>query len=208
MDIFKVQLRVVRAIELALLEEPRPSRSLHGAASWLACGLHLEEAITSLHMDRKDIREQASELKKLAMACRADRISSEQSGFIMDAMIYFKLHLEAGSNTSTSESIQPTVFLDANSEQDYASDDGADILGCYQELHKEDLAVQTVAFSQNAQEHHGTHLPWFWSIDILQDTESKSWMSEYFEQKNGIRYRWEAALLELLGCSVMQQGRG
>ncbi|KIO04876.1 hypothetical protein M404DRAFT_107717, partial [Pisolithus tinctorius Marx 270] len=41
---------------------------------------------------------------------------------------------------------------------------GADILGCYQELHKEDLAVQTVAFSQNAQEHRRTHLPWFWSI--------------------------------------------
>ncbi|KAI6141237.1 hypothetical protein BKA82DRAFT_169393, partial [Pisolithus tinctorius] len=38
---------------------------------------------------------------------------------------------------------------------------GADILGCYQELHKEDLAVQTVAFSQNAHEHCGTHLPWF-----------------------------------------------
>ncbi|KAI6138067.1 hypothetical protein BKA82DRAFT_3992165, partial [Pisolithus tinctorius] len=55
---------------------------------------------------------------------------------------------------------------------------GADILGCYQELHKEDLAVQTAAFSQNAQEHCGTHLPWFWSIDVPQDTESKSWMSE------------------------------
>ncbi|KAI6145861.1 hypothetical protein BKA82DRAFT_29681 [Pisolithus tinctorius] len=270
-----------------LLEEPRPSGSLHGAASWLARSLRLEEAITSLHMDRKDIGEQASELKKLAMACRADRISSEQLGFIMDAVIYLKLHLEAGSNTSASESIQLTVFLDANSEQDYASDDGwlddvgdetncclpsalgidacqarglqnlaemelklrtgqandvlhglrltladkaavfrgvvhtaksysmktrawdmirainvsvkkqamiynrcrdamvalgagADILGCYQELHKEDLAVQTAAFSQNAQEHCGTHLPWFWSIDIPRDTESKSWMSEFY----------------------------
>ncbi|KIO04875.1 hypothetical protein M404DRAFT_25955 [Pisolithus tinctorius Marx 270] len=127
MDIFEVQLRAaptVCAIELTLLEEPRPSRSLHGAASWLACGLRLEEAITSLHMDRKDVREWALELKKLAMAHRADRISSEQSGFIMDAAIYLKLHLEAGSNTSASESIQPTAFLDANSEQDYASDDG------------------------------------------------------------------------------------
>ncbi|KAI6143007.1 hypothetical protein BKA82DRAFT_4017766 [Pisolithus tinctorius] len=64
------------------------------------------------------------ELKKLAMARRADRISSEQSGFITDAAIYLKLHLEAGSNTSASESVQPTAFLDANSEQDYASDDG------------------------------------------------------------------------------------
>ncbi|KAI6149318.1 hypothetical protein BKA82DRAFT_4013941 [Pisolithus tinctorius] len=128
MDIFKVQLRVeaptVHAIELALLEEPRPSGSLHGAASWLACSLHLEEAITSLHMDRKDIREWALELKKLAMAHHADCIVSEQSGFIMDATIYLKLHLEAGSSTSASKSIQQTAFLDANSEQDYASDDG------------------------------------------------------------------------------------
>ncbi|KIN93877.1 hypothetical protein M404DRAFT_35627 [Pisolithus tinctorius Marx 270] len=127
MDIFEVQLRAaptVRAIELTLLEEPRPSGSLHGVASWLAHSLRLEEAITSLHMDRKDIGEWALELKKLAMARCADRISSEQSGFIMDAAIYLKLHLEAGSNTSASESIQPTAFLDANSEQDYASDDG------------------------------------------------------------------------------------
>ncbi|KIO04882.1 hypothetical protein M404DRAFT_92005, partial [Pisolithus tinctorius Marx 270] len=114
MDIFEVQLRAaptVHAIELTLLQEPRPSGSLHGAASWLARGLRLEEAITSLHMDRKDVGERASELKKLAMARRADRISSEQSGFIADAVIYLKLHLEVGSNTSASES-------------DYASDDG------------------------------------------------------------------------------------
>ncbi|KAI6146249.1 hypothetical protein BKA82DRAFT_29598 [Pisolithus tinctorius] len=128
MDIFEVQLRAeaptVHAIELTLLEEPRPSGSLHGVASWLVRGLCLEEAITSLHMDRKDVGEWASELKKLAMAHRADRISSEQSGFIMDATIYLKLHLEAGSNTSASESVQPTAFLDTNSEQDYASDDG------------------------------------------------------------------------------------
>ncbi|KIO11696.1 hypothetical protein M404DRAFT_20314 [Pisolithus tinctorius Marx 270] len=42
----------------------------------------------------------------------------------MDATIYLKLHLEVGSNTSTSKSVQLTAFLDANSEQDYALDDG------------------------------------------------------------------------------------
>ncbi|KAI6142469.1 hypothetical protein BKA82DRAFT_28373 [Pisolithus tinctorius] len=75
-------------------------------------------------MDRKDIGEQALELKKLAMACHADHIASEQSGFIMDATFYLKLHLEMGSNTSASKSTQLTAFLDANSEQDYALDDG------------------------------------------------------------------------------------
>ncbi|KAI6153270.1 hypothetical protein BKA82DRAFT_4011589 [Pisolithus tinctorius] len=252
MDIFEVQLRAVRAIELTLLEEPRPSGSLHGAASWLARGLRLEEAITSLHMDRKDVGERASELKKLAMARRADRISSEQSGFIADAAIYLKLHLEAGSNTSASESVQLTAFLDANSEQDYASDDGwLDDVGdelpasdgtlaglqdklplpsalgidaCrargLQNLAEMELKLRTgqandvlhglhltladkaavfrgvtVAFSQNAQEHRRTHLPWFWSIDVLQDTESKSWMSEFYRihwlQAKSVKDRWE-----------------
>ncbi|KAI6145838.1 hypothetical protein BKA82DRAFT_68298 [Pisolithus tinctorius] len=64
---------------------------------------------------------------------------------------------------------------------------GADILGHYQELHKEDLAVQTAAFSQNAQEHCGTHLPWFWSINVLWDTESKSCMSE----SKSVKDHWE-----------------
>ncbi|KIO05855.1 hypothetical protein M404DRAFT_101813, partial [Pisolithus tinctorius Marx 270] len=72
---------------------------------------------------------------------------------------------------------------------------GADILGCYQELHKEDLAVPTAAFSQNAQEHHGTHLPWFWSIDVPRDTESKSWMSEFYHihwlQAKSVKDHWE-----------------
>ncbi|KAI6138709.1 hypothetical protein BKA82DRAFT_4020772 [Pisolithus tinctorius] len=121
---FMKMIWIVHAIKLALLEEPRPSGSLHGVASWLAHGLCLEEAITSLHMDRKDIGEWALELKKLAMACHADCIASEQLGFTMDAAIYLKLHLEVGSNTSASESVQQTVFLDTNSEQDYASDDG------------------------------------------------------------------------------------
>ncbi|KIN97388.1 hypothetical protein M404DRAFT_160504 [Pisolithus tinctorius Marx 270] len=72
---------------------------------------------------------------------------------------------------------------------------GADILGHYQELHKEDLAVQTAAFTQNAQEHCRTHLPWFWSIDILWDTESKSWMSEFYRihwlQAKSVKDCWE-----------------
>ncbi|KIO00330.1 hypothetical protein M404DRAFT_68298, partial [Pisolithus tinctorius Marx 270] len=72
---------------------------------------------------------------------------------------------------------------------------GADILGHYQELHKEDLAVQTAAFSQNAQEHCGTHLPWFWSINVLWDTESKSCMSEFYHihwlQAKSVKDHWE-----------------
>ncbi|KAI6143968.1 hypothetical protein BKA82DRAFT_126048, partial [Pisolithus tinctorius] len=72
---------------------------------------------------------------------------------------------------------------------------GADILGHYQELHKEDLAMQTAAFSQNAQEHHGTHLPWLWSINVPWDTESKSWMSEFYHihwlQAKSVKDCWE-----------------
>ncbi|KAI6152502.1 hypothetical protein BKA82DRAFT_4012959 [Pisolithus tinctorius] len=39
---FMKMIRIVHAIELALLEEPRPSGSLHGAASWLACRIYLK----------------------------------------------------------------------------------------------------------------------------------------------------------------------
>ncbi|KIO12125.1 hypothetical protein M404DRAFT_41553, partial [Pisolithus tinctorius Marx 270] len=288
MDIFEVQLRV--GMVSTFLDKCKihtyheKHQHLHGVASWLARSLRLEEAITSLHMDRKDIGEWALELKKLAMACHADCISSEQSGFITDAVMYLKLHLEAGSNTSTSESdyasddgwldnvgdelptsdgtlaglqdklplpsalgintcrargLQNLAEMELKLRTGQANDvlhglhltladkaavfrgvvhtaksysmktqawdmictinvsvkkqamiynrcrdamvalgAGADILGRYQELHKEYLAVQTAAFSQNAQEHHRTHLPWFWSINVLQDTESKSWMSE------------------------------
>ncbi|KAI6153826.1 hypothetical protein BKA82DRAFT_4011938 [Pisolithus tinctorius] len=51
-------------------------------------------------------------------------------------------------------------------------------LSRFQEMQKSHLTVSTAAISQNAHDHQGSQLPWFWSIDMPRDTESNTWMSE------------------------------
>ncbi|KIN93854.1 hypothetical protein M404DRAFT_35666 [Pisolithus tinctorius Marx 270] len=51
-------------------------------------------------------------------------------------------------------------------------------LSRFQEMQKSHLTVSTAAISQNAHDHRGSQLPWFWSIDMPRDTESNTWMSE------------------------------
>ncbi|KAI6038699.1 hypothetical protein EDC04DRAFT_2603708 [Pisolithus marmoratus] len=48
------------------------------------------------------------------------------------------------------------------------------------ELINSDLATSTVAFTQGAHYHHTSQLPWFWTIDIPRDTNSKSWLTEFY----------------------------
>ncbi|KAI6018283.1 hypothetical protein EDC04DRAFT_2607885 [Pisolithus marmoratus] len=55
-----------------------------------------------------------------------------------------------------------------------------DILDCYQELINSDLATSTMAFTQGAHYHCTSQLPWFWTIDIPRDTNSKSWLTEFY----------------------------
>ncbi|KAI6046658.1 hypothetical protein EDC04DRAFT_2597793 [Pisolithus marmoratus] len=55
-----------------------------------------------------------------------------------------------------------------------------DILDHYQELINSDLATSTVAFTQGAHYHCTSQLPWFWTIDIPRDTNSKSWLTEFY----------------------------
>ncbi|KAI6145088.1 hypothetical protein BKA82DRAFT_147575 [Pisolithus tinctorius] len=38
--------------------------------------------------------------------------------------------------------------------------------------------MTTATITQNAYAHQVSNLPWFWSIDVLTDTESITWMSE------------------------------
>ncbi|KAI5980780.1 hypothetical protein EDC04DRAFT_2617987 [Pisolithus marmoratus] len=70
-----------------------------------------------------------------------------------------------------------------------------DILDHYQELINSDLATSTVAFTQGAHYHCASQLPWFWTIDIPRDTNSKSWLTEFYHMhwlhaKAG-KDRWE-----------------
>ncbi|KAI6042152.1 hypothetical protein EDC04DRAFT_2523337, partial [Pisolithus marmoratus] len=53
-----------------------------------------------------------------------------------------------------------------------------DILDRYQELINSDLATSAAAFTQGAHYHCTSQLPWFWTIDIPRDTNSKSWLIE------------------------------
>ncbi|KIO09152.1 hypothetical protein M404DRAFT_22344 [Pisolithus tinctorius Marx 270] len=53
-------------------------------------------------------------------------------------------------------------------------------LSRFQEMQKSHLTVSTAAISQNAHDHQGSQLPWFWSIDMPRDTESITWMSEFY----------------------------
>ncbi|KAI5990508.1 hypothetical protein EDD15DRAFT_2198085 [Pisolithus albus] len=72
---------------------------------------------------------------------------------------------------------------------------GSEILSRYQELQKGHLTVNTAAFQQNNVPHRQDHLPWFWSIDNPKQTESRSWMSEFYQihwlHTKAIRDRWE-----------------
>lgn len=57
---------------------------------------------------------------------------------------------------------------------------GADdtLLDRYQSLTDDQLKVETVAISPNARGHRNETLAWFWSMDILRDTDRSQWMSE------------------------------
>ncbi|KAI6034786.1 hypothetical protein EDC04DRAFT_2571570 [Pisolithus marmoratus] len=54
----------------------------------------------------------------------------------------------------------------------------SDMLDHYQELHKSKLSISMATFTQGAHNHHSSQLPWFWTIDIPKDTNSKSWLTE------------------------------
>ncbi|KAI5981079.1 hypothetical protein EDD15DRAFT_2197779 [Pisolithus albus] len=56
----------------------------------------------------------------------------------------------------------------------------SDILDRYQELQKSHLSATAAAFTQGAHDHRDSHLPWFWTMDIPKDTDSKSWLSEFY----------------------------
>ncbi|KAI6142206.1 hypothetical protein BKA82DRAFT_4361200 [Pisolithus tinctorius] len=57
----------------------------------------------------------------------------------------------------------------------------AETLTCYQQLQTSDLTVTTAIINQNAHAHQASNLPWFWSIDVLTDMESITWMSEFYQ---------------------------
>ncbi|KAI6138640.1 hypothetical protein BKA82DRAFT_4020848 [Pisolithus tinctorius] len=70
----------VHAIELELLENTLNVRIQHGIGSWLVWGLQLEEASITLWIN----------------CCHMEHLSSEQSAFITDGVVYFGVQHEVG----------------------------------------------------------------------------------------------------------------
>ncbi|KAI6041034.1 hypothetical protein EDC04DRAFT_2566131 [Pisolithus marmoratus] len=72
---------------------------------------------------------------------------------------------------------------------------GSDMLGHYQDLHKSQLSTSTATFTQGAHDHCGSQLPWFWTLDILKDTDSYSWLTEFYHihwlHAKAVQDRWE-----------------
>ncbi|KAI6027874.1 hypothetical protein BKA83DRAFT_4123754 [Pisolithus microcarpus] len=323
MDVFEIQLKkgiasskapTVHAVELQLLEKSTQQGIHHGAASWIRRGLAVEEAAIILNINRKDGRHNQSELTRLAIARRADKLAAERSRFIAEGRIYLRIDDEmersdesdgrtdhmAGKDTLDDEEILsndgdqnsaadeecgrepfddptsscltlPSMFgidhckankfhrlaqmelelrigqandalhglrlaladkavifrgavrpatnysmrtrawqmihsIDSSIKQCaaiyrrcrvaiFALGAGSDILERYQELEKSHLSATAAAFTQGAHEHRGSQLPWFWTIDIPKDTNSKSWLSEFYRihwlRAKAAQDRWE-----------------
>ncbi|KAG9309015.1 hypothetical protein JVU11DRAFT_11131 [Chiua virens] len=75
----------MRTVELDLLaERDLNSVLLQGAPTWLLQGLQIEEAMIILRRDTKAVGTHAMERSRLALACRADRLSSSIQKFLSD----------------------------------------------------------------------------------------------------------------------------
>jgi hypothetical protein len=55
---------------------------------------------------------------------------------------------------------------------------GPDLLKTYQELKTEDLTSQTTLIDPSLQGQQNKSLPWFWTIDVPEDTKTNDWMLE------------------------------
>ncbi|KIK13391.1 hypothetical protein PISMIDRAFT_118988, partial [Pisolithus microcarpus 441] len=303
MDVFEIQLRkapTVHAVELQLLEK-LPQQGVHHEAMsfWITCGLAIEQAEIILNIYRKDSGLNPSKLKRLTIACCAEKLLAEQSRFIVDGRIYLQMDNEFEWSNESDGRTDPMVGQDTLDDEDILSNDGysnssmvevfsrascndltsscvplpskfgsayckankfhhlvemelelrmgqandalhglhlaladkavifrgvvrpamnysmrtqawqmihsidtsikqcaaiyrqcwlamialgasSDILDCYQELQKSHLSTSVAAFTQGTHDHHGSQLPWFWTIDIPKDTDSKIWLSEFY----------------------------
>ncbi|KAI6097428.1 hypothetical protein EDD16DRAFT_1527596 [Pisolithus croceorrhizus] len=81
----------VHGVELHLLQTSTTSGMHHGATSWLTRGLVIEEAEVALAISQKAIGPNPSDLKRLVIARRADRVAAEQKSFIADSRIYLQM---------------------------------------------------------------------------------------------------------------------
>ena len=79
----------VRTIELDLLSQQTSiAAPLHGAATWLSHGIQIEEAGIILTRDRKAVGLHSTERHRLALARRAECLSTEIQLFLSEAQTF------------------------------------------------------------------------------------------------------------------------
>ncbi|KAI6022172.1 hypothetical protein BKA83DRAFT_4054270 [Pisolithus microcarpus] len=319
MDVFEIQLKKGQIIyctqfELQLLEKSPQQGVHHEAASWITRGLAIEQGEIILNIYRKDSSPNPSELKRLTIARRAEKLLAERSRFIADGRIYLQMDDEFERSNESDGRTDPMVGQDTLDDEEILSNDGysnssvvevfgrascndptsscvplpskfgsayckanmfhhlaemelelrmgqandalhglhlvladkavifrgvvrpamnysmrtqawqmihsidtsikqcaaiyrqcrlamivlgagSEILDRYQELQKSHLSTSAAAFTQGAHDHRGSQLPWFWMIDIPKDTDSKSWLSEFYRIHwlctKAVKDRWE-----------------
>ncbi|KIK13176.1 hypothetical protein PISMIDRAFT_119407, partial [Pisolithus microcarpus 441] len=302
MDVFEIQLKkapMVHAVELQLLEKLPQQGVHHEATSWITRSLAIEQGEIILNIYRKDRGLNPSELKRLTIACHAEKLLAEQLRFIMDGRIYLQMDDEFEQSDESDGRTDPMVGQDTLDDEEILSNDSysnssmvevfgrascddptsscvplpskfgsayckankfhhlvevelelhmgqandalhglhlaladevvifrgivrpatnysmrtqawkmihsintsikqcttiyrqcwlamialgtaSEILDRYQELQKSHLSTSAAAFTQGAHDHCSSQLPWFWTIDIPKDTDSKSWLSEFY----------------------------
>lgn len=106
-------------MEMQLLKKSRESKDmLAGSATWLARGLDIEESAILLWKDVRSLRPSATEIQKLAVARRTDRLSSEIQRFITDSSIYMGDAFDTDGADGAEWSIDREDYRAGNDDED------------------------------------------------------------------------------------------
>jgi hypothetical protein len=93
------------------------SSTRRGAATWLSKGLKIQEAQIILGRDIRDMGSRQTDLKKLAIVRRCDRLATEISAFLSEAPAYLTeafgdyLHIEPPTHDHDADNIDQTDDL-------------------------------------------------------------------------------------------------
>ncbi|KAF9222496.1 hypothetical protein BS17DRAFT_768080 [Gyrodon lividus] len=151
--------------------------------TWLAQGLAIEESAIHVMKDKRSLKLTATEIQKLVVARRIDRLNSKISKFIDAAATYMASTIQDHDDTTPNESeseweeikqfcFTPKFAMHQISQQ-------IPVLGeRYKPLDNKDLKVTTAISDPNGSAHRMADLAWFWTMDIPRDAGESDWMSE------------------------------
>ncbi|KIJ16603.1 hypothetical protein PAXINDRAFT_10319 [Paxillus involutus ATCC 200175] len=107
MDIFQLKTNKaasVRTVEMDLLGQHASSvETPQGTVTWLAQGPAIEESAIHVMKDQRSLKSTATDVQKLAVVRRMDRLSSDISKFIDAATVYMGSAIEDHDDTAADE---------------------------------------------------------------------------------------------------------